>query len=79
MKGNTAQHIILVTHGPPYNTAADRLDGQLRGNRSFLRFIKKHQPLLAVCGHLHENAKKMDYVGNTLVVNPGSPGMVFEF
>jgi Icc-related predicted phosphoesterase len=63
--------LILVTHQPAWGTDVD-LQGATRhkGSRSVRSFIEDFQPLLAVSGHIHE-ARGMDQVGSTLLVNPG--------
>lgn len=71
--------LILVSHAPPLNTRLDRLtNGTHVGSRAVRNFIDKHQPELAVCGHIHE-AVGSDTLGATTIVNPGmlaSPGWV---
>lgn len=68
---------VVLSHGPPYNTKLDLV--KQRGNPAYGRHlgddilasaIKKHQPLLNVCGHMHENQGKVR-IGKTLVVNCG--------
>ncbi len=73
----TALPIVLVTHGPPFNTAIDFVAGEHCGNRSYTDFIERRRPLLAIAGHLHENSGKQELYRHTLVVNPGPRGMVF--
>jgi len=70
--------IILVTHAPPYETKLDLILDQAAGNRSIRQFIKRVQPKLAICGHLHENAGMKDKIDNTKIVNPGPWGMLIE-
>jgi uncharacterized protein len=41
------------------------------GSHSVLAAIEKHQPLLALCGHIRE-ARGTARIGRTLVINPGS-------
>jgi Icc-related predicted phosphoesterase len=43
------------------------------GDKILARFIKRKQPLLCICGHMHENQGKVK-VGKTLVVNSGDGG-----
>ena len=61
---------VLVTHEPPADTAIDLSDGEHIGSRAIRRFIEKHQPLLAVCGHTHQSPGT-DHIGRTTLVNPG--------
>ncbi len=69
---------VLVLHGPPYGNKTDLIMEEHCGNRSYSNFIKKAQPTLVICGHLHECAGKMDTIKKTLVVNPGPYGKILE-
>jgi len=62
---------VLVSHPPPYNTRVDTLaGGGHAGSRTVRAFIEETQPTVCLCGHIHE-AKGIDRIGETLVVNPG--------
>jgi uncharacterized protein len=62
---------ILVTHEPPFNTSADlAYTDEHVGSRAVREFIEQKQPLACFCGHIHE-AAGLDYIGNTLILNPG--------
>lgn len=62
---------ILVTHAPPYGTKLDQIaEGTHVGSKSIRKFIEQKQPLVALCGHVHE-ARNTDKLGQTLMVNPG--------
>ena len=72
--------IILITHAPPYGTKVD-ISAWLRehvGCASYADFIVKYKPVLALCGHLHENFGVKEKKGKTLIVNPGPEGVVFK-
>lgn len=69
--------IIFITHQPPHNTKVDYIWAH-HGNKSYTRFVKKVQPLLHICGHLHETQGKKDRIGKTLVINPGPKGEIVE-
>lgn len=69
--------IVLVTHQPPHNTKVDYIWSH-HGNKSYTRFVRKYQPLLHVCGHLHETAGMKDKIGKTIVVNPGPKGIIVK-
>ncbi|MFH1316553.1 MAG: metallophosphoesterase [Candidatus Woesearchaeota archaeon] len=70
--------VVLLTHAPPYKTNLDKINGEYAGNKSIRQFIEKHSPVLAVSGHLHENSEKEDKIGETIVVNPGPFGKIFD-
>lgn len=62
---------IFCPHAPPYGTACDRLrSGEHVGSPALRAFIERAQPDVALCGHIHE-ARGMDQIGSTRVVNPG--------
>ena len=74
--------IILISHNCPYRTKLDKFKQKggkhksqaatkwHQGSYLLKNIIKEHQPLLCVCGHMHENPGKIK-IGRTLVVNPG--------
>lgn len=62
---------ILMTHQPPLNSAADQVSPNIHvGSQAIRRIIDLYQPLLSVCGHIHESKGK-EQIGKTWVVNPG--------
>jgi len=62
---------ILVTHEPPIDTATDLAYTKKHvGSKAIREFIEEHQPLACFCGHIHE-ATGLDYIGSTLILNPG--------
>ena len=64
-------HHIVVCHTPPYGTRSDALaDGTHVGSHSVRRFLEAVQPDVCVTGHIHE-AVSQDYLGRTLILNPG--------
>jgi hypothetical protein len=67
---------VIVTHAPPYKTKLDKIHGGYAGSKSIRSFIEQQKPVLAVCGHLHENEGKEDTIGKTRIINPGFLGKV---
>ena len=63
---------ILVTHAPPFNTEADKMEnGEHVGSQGILKSIHEFEPQINVCGHIHE-AKSLSKIGKiTDVANPG--------
>ena len=63
---------ILVTHAPPFNTEADKMEhGEHVGSQGILKSIHEFEPQINVCGHIHE-AKSISKIGKiTDVANPG--------
>ena len=78
---------VFCFHCPPYNTGIDnavQLDENMRpvymhgspvmvpvGSKSVRYVIEKHQPFLALHGHIHESSGFIR-LGKTLCINPGS-------
>ena len=75
---NKGKKIVLLVHAPPYKTIVDNVMGSSCGNKTFKEFIVRNKPDLVVCGHLHENAGKEDFVGKTRAINPGALGVLVE-
>lgn len=62
---------ILVTHAPPYGTKCDLTsDGTHAGSKAIKKIIEDKDPLINFCGHIHE-ARSIDEIGETKIVNPG--------
>jgi len=63
--------LILVSHQPPKDTAADRTSsGQHVGSTAVREFIRSYQPLVCFTAHIHES-RGVSHIGETLVINPG--------
>ncbi|HDP73960.1 MAG TPA: hypothetical protein ENN46_03345 [Candidatus Woesearchaeota archaeon] len=78
-----AQFIVLMTHGPPYNTCADALYSEKVGNMSFRKFLdkqKQKKAVLSLSGHIHETHGRICRINNNVTVaNPGPQGIFFDF
>lgn len=73
---------VLVFHTPP-RWARDEVMGKFSaGSRNLYTFVKKTQPDLVICGHIHERAG-ITSIGKTLVVNcsisTSSSGALIEY
>jgi Icc-related predicted phosphoesterase len=73
---------ILICHQPPYgvldkvngkNGTPKSWKGKHAGSKVILNYIKKYQPKLVLCGHIHE-AKGKAKIGKTEVINLGCCG-----
>jgi Icc-related predicted phosphoesterase len=70
---------ILCTHAPPFGTQLDAITEDWHvGVKDFTDFIVKYKPLLAISGHIHESYKQKQVIGDSLLVNPGGDGELFE-
>ncbi|MFB6294495.1 MAG: metallophosphoesterase, partial [Candidatus Nanohaloarchaea archaeon] len=71
LERTTADHTAIVSHEPPYGTAADvTSDGDHVGSEALRELIGDADIELVLCGHIHE-ARTVDEVDGTTVVNPG--------
>jgi len=74
LEGNYRKGDVILSHAPPYGTRADLTRSGLHvGSRALREFIEKKKPPLVITGHIHE-ARSVDRVGDTLIVNPGPLG-----
>jgi Icc-related predicted phosphoesterase len=80
-------NLVAVMHPPPRGTELDQapmIDSDFKvqstggevqmgsvGSSAVREFIERHQPLLALHGHVHES-KGSELIGRTLCINPGS-------
>jgi Icc-related predicted phosphoesterase len=69
---------IMAIHCPPRSVGLDICyDGRAVGSKAVYDFIEAKQPLLTLCGHLHESPEVTgiwkSYIGKTLVIQPGQP------
>ncbi len=65
------EHLVLVSHVPPKDTSLDLTGSGVHvGSNAVREFIETMQPILVVCGHIHE-ARGTDKIGRTLILNPG--------
>jgi len=65
------EYLVLLSHTPPYGTKVDLTYTCLHvGSKSIRKFIEEFKPLMVISGHIHE-ARGVDKLGNTLIINPG--------
>ena len=69
---------ILLAHYPPYGyfdvikfKGKNPLNGKHIGFKPYTQFIKKYQPKLFICGHMHEY-QGMKKLGKTKIITTGS-------
>lgn len=62
---------VLVTHIPPYGVKIDvAFNGMHIGSKAIRQLVEEYSPRAVLCGHVHE-AAGLDWIGETLLVNPG--------
>ena len=73
---------IILSHCPPAGLELSKCNwkgGKLDiGSPGLREYIEKHQPLLVVCGHVHEGGGMTEYIGKTKVVNTATKVMIVE-
>jgi Icc-related predicted phosphoesterase len=69
---------VLVTHSPPQGAVDRTSRGAHLGSVAVRETIEEKQPLLAVCGHIHDSAGQSHPIQQTPVVNAGPRGLIFE-
>jgi Icc-related predicted phosphoesterase len=63
---------VVISHGPPYGLRDVELGGGHIGSRALTTTLKRVQPRLLVCGHVHEGFGVSELVGDgwrTMVAN----------
>lgn len=67
----STEKLIILSHTPPFNTQIDMAYmNEHIGSQSIRCFVEEKKPLAVFCGHVHE-APGIDYIHETLIVNPG--------
>ncbi len=69
---------ILITHSPPKGAVDISATGQSFGSQAIREAIIEKNPILCVCGHIHESAGNHAKIVNTTVVNAGPDGILWE-
>ncbi len=64
-------NLILIMHNPPKDTKCDQVAPDVHvGSEKLRLFIEEKKPLAVITGHIHEGIG-IDYIGSTIVINPG--------
>ena len=71
-------HAVLVTHAPPHGAVDMSTRGVSLGSVAIRETIERTQPLLVVCGHIHDSAGQTEHIQQTPVVNVGPRGLVWD-
>ncbi|MBL3701527.1 serine/threonine protein phosphatase [Sulfitobacter sp. BDSS02] len=69
---------ILILHSPPKGVADSTSSGLSVGSVAIRDAIRRIQPRLAVCGHIHDSWGETGQIGETPVVNLGPMPNWFE-
>ncbi len=66
---------VLVTHTPPRGVVDATVAGSRIGSTAVRALVEEKQPVLVVCGHVHNCWEQQAFIGRTAVVNAGPRGM----
>jgi len=69
---------VLVSHSPPKGILDVSSGGLSLGSVAVRETIERKMPRLIVCGHIHESGGKTETFEETVVVNAGPAGVMFE-
>lgn len=67
LAGIVDERTVLVTHAPPYGCLDTIPNGAHVGSRSVRKVIEETQPVLCICGHVHETEGEAS-IGRTKIV-----------
>jgi len=73
-----AKKRIMVTHVHPANTIMEGFSSFVHGSKSVEKMIKKLQPDIFICGHVHEASGIEEKIGNTRVINVSRIGRILD-
>ncbi len=71
------EKIVLVTHAPPRGTKLDKM-WEYVGCQTIRKAVLQLNPVLAVSGHIHDNAGVEDTLKNTRLINLGPQGLIIS-
>lgn len=69
---------VLVSHSPPKGAADVISAGVSVGSTAVRDTIVAKQPILVVCGHIHDAWGRQERLGDTLVINAGPKGVMWN-
>lgn len=63
--------LVILSHYPPYGCKVDiAWNGRHIGSKAVRELVERVKPLVVLAGHVHESPG-VDYIGGSVVVNPG--------
>ena len=78
MFADCPQGAVIVSHSPPQGAVDTSSNGQSFGSVALRETVERTQPLLVVCGHVHDCGGQFVDISGTRVVNAGPKGIVWE-
>lgn len=71
LRGEKREKTIIVSHSPPAGRLGKASNGSELGLKALRERIEEFQPLLVLCGHVHESSGT-EKIGKTIVLNVGA-------
>lgn len=72
------ENLISVVKQTPDGKIIEKIPEGHVGNEDYSDLIKEFEPILFVCGHIHDTAGAEDKLKNTTIINPGWEGKIFK-
>ncbi len=69
---------VLISHSPPRGLLDRSSDGRSLGSQAVRDTVDKKKPALVVCGHIHGSAGQSYQLEESLVINAGPGGMIYD-
>ena len=69
---------VLVSHSPPRGLLDRSSDGRHLGSQAVRDTVEKKKPALVVCGHIHGSSGQSRRLGESLVINAGTGGIIHD-
>lgn len=70
---------ILVSHSPPKRVLDRSSDGRSLGSQAVRETVDIKRPKLVVCGHIHGSSGLSYQAGDTVAINAGPKGIIYEY
>ncbi len=69
---------IMVTHVHPSESLIEKFSDFVSPSKAVKKAIDKFKPDFVLCGHVHEAEGIEEKIGETIVINAGRAGKIFE-
>ena len=69
---------VLVVHSPPFGAVDVSSRGKHLGSQAIRITVERCRPRLVVCGHIHDSSGRWEKIGDTIVVNAGPEGILWD-
>ncbi|MCA9925880.1 MAG: hypothetical protein KC421_26085, partial [Anaerolineales bacterium] len=69
---------ILVSHSPPQGAVDRGSSGRSLGSVAVRETVLTKKPALVVCGHIHQSAGQSTTLGESVVINAGPGGILWD-